>query len=96
MGMRVEVDAVAFTGCFVHVFPLELNSVFSMPYPEVFANNCCAHRARDGAVMGGFALDVECDTVGSFRLDFEVCWGRGLACASEAAPFQQRKLPAWT
>ena len=77
-GIRVEEDAVAFTGCFVHVFSLELDSVFSMPYPKILANNCCAHRARDRAIMSGFALDVEGDAVGSFRLDFEVGWGRGL------------------
>ena len=43
-----------------------------MPYPKVVANNCGAHRARDGAIMRGFALDVEGDAVGGFRLDFKV------------------------
>jgi hypothetical protein len=79
MGSRVEIDAVGFTGCFVHVFSFELDSVFSMPYSKVLANNCCAHRARDGAIMSGFALDVEGDAVGSFRLNLEVCCSRGLA-----------------
>ena len=65
---------VAFTGCFVHIFSLELDSVFSMLYPKVLANNCCAHRARDRAIMGGFALDIEGDAVGGFRLDLKVGW----------------------
>ena len=78
MGIRIEVDAGAFTGSFIHVFPFELNSVFSMPYLEVLASESCAHRARDRTIMSGFALDVEGDAVGSFRLDFEVCWRRGL------------------
>jgi hypothetical protein len=73
---RIVVDAVAFTGCFVHVFSFELDSVFSMSYPKVLANNGCAHRARDGAIMSRFALDVKGNTVGSFRLDLEVGWQR--------------------
>jgi hypothetical protein len=64
------------TGCFVHVFSFELDSVFSMSYPKVLANNGCAHRARDRAIMSGFALDVKGNTVGSFRLDLEVGWQR--------------------
>jgi hypothetical protein len=75
-GSEIAVDAVAFTSCFVHVFSFELDSVFSMPYPKVLANNGCAHRARDGAVMSGFALDIKGNTVGSFRLDLEVGWQR--------------------
>ena len=85
MGNRVEVSAVAFTGSFVHVFPFELNSVFSMPDPEVLANDGCAHRARDRTIMSGFALDVEGDAVGSFRLDFEVGWRRGLDWPAECS-----------
>jgi hypothetical protein len=65
MGIRIEVDAIVFTGCFVHVFSFKLGSVFSIPYPEVLANNCCAHRARDGAIMSRFALNVEGDAIGS-------------------------------
>jgi hypothetical protein len=61
----MEVDAIAFTGCFVHVFSFKLSSVFSILYPEVLANNCCAHRARDGAIMSRFALDIERDAIGS-------------------------------
>ena len=75
-GFGIVVDAVAFTGYFVHVFSFELDSVFSMLYPKVLANNGCAHRARDGAIMSGFALDVKGNTVGSFRLDLEVGWQR--------------------
>jgi hypothetical protein len=73
MGFRI---AVAFTGCFVYVFSFELDSIFSMPYPKVLANNCCAHRARDRAVMSGFALDIKGNTIGSFRLDLEIGWQR--------------------
>jgi hypothetical protein len=62
----MKVDSVAFTGSLVHVFSFELGSVFSILYPEVLANNCCAHRARDWAFVSGFALDVEGDAVGSF------------------------------
>jgi hypothetical protein len=76
MGFRIVVDAVAITGCFVHVFSFELDSIFSMSYPKVLANNGCAHRARDGTIMSGFALDVKGNTVGSFRLDLEVGWQR--------------------
>lgn len=43
----------------------------------------CAHRARDGSIVSRFALDVEGDTVGSFRLDFEVGCGEELACGSD-------------
>lgn len=64
--IKIEVDAVAFTGSLVHVFPFELGSVFSILYPEVLANNCYAHRARDWAIMRGFALDIEGDAIGSF------------------------------
>ena len=74
MGFRIVVDAVALTGCFIRVFSFELDSVFSMSYPKVIANNGCAHRAGDGAIMSGFALDVKGNTVRSFRLDLEVGW----------------------
>lgn len=37
MGSRIEKDLVAFTGCFVDVFSLELHPAFSMHYPKVFA-----------------------------------------------------------
>ena len=71
-GDRINGEPVALTGSFVYVFPLELQSFLSIPYPKVLSCYCRAHRAGDWSIMSRFALDIEGDTIRCFRLDLKV------------------------
>lgn len=87
-GAQQDLIGGELTRSLIGVFSFELSTSTVNIYPRVGSANCGAHRARDGAIMCGFSLDVEAKpasdikcrrelsslhhAVGCFGLDFEV------------------------